>query len=62
MHPLGFSKVGAYAYSVVIKSANYLHRRLASVCMCLSSEPRTARHISFGGEGNALYPVLSDFL
>ena len=51
---------------------SYLHRRLASgegivtlgvcVCVCLSlslCRTATARRISLGGEGNALYPVLS---
>jgi len=52
---------------------NYLHRRLASggvvtfgvtLCVCPPSRlyhVSTARRISFGGEGNALYPVLYSF-
>jgi len=31
-------------------------------CVCVSAEPRLQmRRISLGGEGNALYPVLSSF-
>ena len=29
--------------------------------VCVSVCPPTARHISFGGEGNALYPVLFSY-
>ena len=49
-----------------IQSIYYFHRRLASECI-VSSASRHAvmlccvfvRRISLGGEGNALYPVLS---
>ena len=46
--------------------SSYLHRRLSwgegivtlSVCVCVR-RAATVRRISLGGEGNALYPVLS---
>ena len=58
-------------YYDVINFINYLRRRLASgegivtlgVCVCLCvRRAATARHISIGGEGNALYPVLSSYI
>ena len=47
----------------------YCRRRLASrkgivsfgVCVYGVRRAATARHISLGGEGNALYPVLSSY-
>ena len=37
-------------------------RRHAVTRVCVSVCPQTARRISLGGEGNALYPVIYSFL
>jgi len=47
-----------------LSERRYCDDQRHAVCVCVSTEPyhvSTARCISLGGEGNALYPVLSSF-
>jgi len=46
-------------FAAALRAEKVLYRS-ASVCMCLCvRSAANARHISLGGEGNALYPLLS---